>query len=159
LNPLIKVPCRQASDISRQVRLTVDQPAELHELIRSERVWIVARRAGLRNVLQAAGVCPEVVADRPLGWRSNAIAPVVAIGETSARPANYRAANRLHRIHERFADAVNIRDLRVGSDPDAVVHDAAQVLNELAVQQWAHRSDGFVDEYLDLGIGGPSQSR
>src|SRR5262249_34095453 len=44
-------------------------------------------------------------------------------------------------VDQLLADAVDVRDLRLGADPDAVVDHAADVLGELAVERGPDRAD------------------
>jgi len=52
-------------------------------------------------------------------------------------------------LHELLADATDVRDRRVLSDPDAVVDDAADVLGEVPVQFRPDRPDALAGEDLD----------
>ena len=52
------------------------------------------------------------------------------------------------------ADAVDVGDLRVGPDPDAVVDHAADVLGELAVDRRPDRADRLVQQHRDGHLAG-----
>src|ERR1039457_5654860 len=67
--------------------------------------------------------------------RTDAVAPIVTVGETAARPADDRRPDLAHRVDQRFPDATDIGDLRVLADPDAVVNDAAEMLDEVAMNR------------------------
>ena len=49
-------------------------------------------------------------------------------------------------------------NLRFLADPDAVVDDAAEVLDEMPVEIRRDRSDRLVEEDVDARIGGPCRS-
>ena len=132
-HPVVKLLRAARADVGREVRLGPHQPAETHELVDAELV-------GLRGVRapQACGA-PSSCTCAAAGRRADAVAPVVAVREAAARPAQVRRADPLHVVHELLADAVDVRDLRVAADPDAVVDDAAEVLDEVPVEV---RADG-----------------
>ena len=83
-------------------------------------------------VLQAAA--PIAVGDglaRLLG--ADAVLPVVGIGKAAAGPAHDGNADLLQRVHHILAHTVDVGDGRVLAHPNAVVHQAAQMLAEVAV--------------------------
>ena len=69
----------------------------------------------------------------PAGHRTDAVPPVVVVGEAAARPAQYG-----HQPFQVFdglpAIAVDIGDRRVLADPETAVDARAQMFGELAVQ-------------------------
>ena len=66
---------------------------------------------------------------------ADAVAPVVAVGEASAGPADRRPRGQAAAaVDERAPDAAGIGNLRAFADPDAVVDDAAEVLDEVPVE-------------------------
>ena len=76
----------------------------------------------------------DVDALRPLGGRSDAVAPVVVVGEAAARPAQHGDAELLQVIDRGLAEAVHIRDRRILPDPHPAVHARPEVLGEVAVE-------------------------
>src|SRR4029453_15826865 len=85
-------------------------------------------------------------APRPRRGRPDAVAPVVAVGEAAAGPANHAGLQRLQLVDQRFADAADVGDLGVLPDPDAVVDDAAEVFDEVAAEVWSDAADGLIEE-------------
>src|ERR1700744_6444035 len=75
----------------------------------------------------------HIDAHRPLGARADAVAPVIQITETSARPADHRYMNLAQRLHHILAITTDIGDLAVWPDPDAFIDAPAQMLGELAI--------------------------
>ena len=78
--------------------------------------------------------------------RADAVAPVILVGEAAARPAHDDRPELADVLDQGAADAVDIGDLGIGPDPDAVVDDAADVLGELAVERRPDRADRLVEE-------------
>src|SRR5205823_6012373 len=134
LHPTPEVLRGKAAQVRREVRLSARQLAEAGEFDGAEFVRIVALRAfAARCFRPLSRVHPKVGSLRPLVARSDPVAPVVLIGETSARPADYAGLHLPQRIDQLFADAVDIGNARTLADPDAVVYDAAEVLDEVPV--------------------------
>src|SRR5207244_9432544 len=130
----------QAPDVRRHIRRAAEEAAEAHELVRAEPVRIEALRSDRRVAVAArAAVDPEVGAPRPFVGRADAVMPVVAVGEAAAGPADHGRLELLQIVDERLAEAADIRDLRALADPDAVVDDAADMLDEMSVQLGRHR--------------------
>src|SRR5689334_8600447 len=147
-DPLIKLPGRQAAQVSRQIRLRADQTAEAHEFVGAKVIWIIfLRRVGEAFIAQA--VVPEIGAARATGARPCAIAPVIAVGETAARPAHDRRAYALQMVYKGFANAADVCNLRVFADPDAVINDAAEMLGEVAVNLRRNHRRRFCNENLN----------
>ena len=86
--------------------------------------------------------------------RTDAVAPVVAVGEAAAGPANHAGLQRLELVHQRFADAADVGDLRLLADPDAVVDDAAEVFDEVAVEVGGDAADRFIEQDVEPRLGG-----
>ena len=86
-------------------------------------------------------LAPAAEPPRASATRPDAVAPVVLVGEAAARPAHDDVPELFDMLDERLADAVDVGDLRVGSDPDAIIDDAADVLGELAVDRRPDRAD------------------
>ena len=84
----------------------------------------------------------------------DAVAPVILVGKAAPRPAHHDMAKLLDVLDQLAADAVDIRDLRIGADPDAVVDHAADVLGKLAVDRRLDRADRLVQQDRDRERGG-----
>jgi hypothetical protein len=139
----VKLLRRPRADIGCHVGLGADEPAQVHELLKAELVALHRVEAARHAAL------PEVVRARP-GACADAVAPVVAVGEAASWPAQVRRADATHVVHELRADAADVGNRRVATDPDAVVDDAAEVLDEVAVEvgtdlrprlRWIHRDE------------------
>ena len=63
-----------------------------------------------------------------LRLRADTIAPVVGIGKAAARPAQHRNVQRLERIDNIAAHAVDMGNLRAFADINALIDAAAQML-------------------------------
>src|SRR5262249_33320173 len=96
------------------------------------------------EVVRLADFLPAAETPRPFLARPNAVTPVVLVREASARPAHDNAAQPLDVFDQVAADAVDVGNLRLGTDPDAVIDDAADVLGELAVEGRLDGADGFL---------------
>src|SRR5262249_13601082 len=127
-DPIVKLPGRARTDVGREVRLRADQATEPHELMNAELV-------GLRRILAGRHpMLPEVVSPGTFGRWADAVAPMVAVGEASARPAEIRSSDSLHVINELLANPVVIRNPGIASDPNAVIDHAAEMLDEMPIQ-------------------------
>jgi hypothetical protein len=62
-------------------------------------------------------------------------------------------------IDDGLTNAVRVGDLRLLAHPDSVVHDRAEVLDEVAVQIRRDRRDDLVDEDIDACIRGARRPR
>src|SRR5262245_45779056 len=78
-------------------------------------------------------VYPEVRTARAVFARPDAVAPVVAVGETPARPPDDARLDSLHRFDNRLPDAADVGNLRVFAYPDAVIDLAPRMFDEMAV--------------------------
>ena len=118
-------------------------------------------RVVLRGVGRHLRVGPEVGARGALVARADAVAPVVAVGEAAAGPAEDRRLDGFRRSDERRADTEGVRDLRVFADPDAVVDDSAEVLDEVAVDLGRDGADGLSGRtsMRASGLRGPIAAR
>src|SRR2546426_135393 len=81
----------------------------------------------------------DVDGARPLGSRTDAVAPVIIIGKAAARPSQHGYADGFQVVHSLLAVAIDIRDARIPADPQASVNAGAEVLGEMTVQL---RADG-----------------
>ncbi len=106
------------------------------------------------EVADARVVGPEVRAAGAALARAHAVAPVVAVGEAAAGPAHDGGLDAAQRIHQRAAHAVDVRHPRRLAHPDAVVHHAAEVLDEVAVDLGSDGADGLIEQDVDAGVGG-----
>ncbi|HZA51112.1 MAG TPA: hypothetical protein VE549_10235 [Myxococcaceae bacterium] len=57
-------------------------------------------------------------------------------------------------VNQRAANAAGVGNPRAFADPDAAVHDPAQVLDEVSVQIGRHRANLFTQENLDMRVRG-----
>jgi hypothetical protein len=112
-----------------------------------------AKLVGLCVVQSIRHVCPPVVVSaRPLCRVPNPISPVIAVRKTAAWPAKIRDSNPPQVIDELFTNAVDIRNFRVPSDPNAIVDDATEMLDELPVNMGADLGTRILGRNLDFGV-------
>ena len=75
-----------------------------------------------------------IISNRPvLSW-SDTVSPVINIRIASARPADHRRMQLLKRIHKIFADSMIIRNLRILTDPDAIVNTRTKKFYKVSLQ-------------------------
>src|SRR6478736_5812513 len=111
---------RTGSHVDRQIRLGAYLLYEVHEFMRAESVWLDdAAPIGIQG-------------GRPLVARPNAIAPVILVGEASARPAHVGHLDSLEGLDHVVANPTRVRNLRIRSHPHAFIDAAAEVFGELA---------------------------
>jgi hypothetical protein len=110
----------------------------VHELVQPVRVRIL--------------LVPEAGAGRSFGRGPNAIAPVVAVGKATARPAEDRRLDRAHRIDKGLANATFVGNLGAFANPDAVVDHAAELLDKVAVDFRRDGANWFSRKNVDAGI-------
>src|SRR6266545_777710 len=128
---------RQAADVGSNIGLRVGETAQLHELVRTEPVWLILLWpvfqlfVAFRHFVVSVG--PEVDAARTFVARSDAVTPVILIGEAAAWPADYSRLDPADILDQLTADAVDVRHFRVFTNPDAVVDDATEVLDKMAI--------------------------
>src|SRR5690606_39907251 len=103
------------------------------------------------GLLDAAPVGVDL--DPALFARSDAVAPVVLVGEAAARPAHHRHLQFLQRGQHVVAVPTGVGDFRVLADPDAAVDAVAQVLGELAEDVAADGLAGLVRAQGGAGLG------
>jgi hypothetical protein len=84
---------------------------------------------------------------------ADAVAPVVGVGEAAAGPAQDGSLDGAHGVDEGLADAVVVGDLGVFADPDAVVDDAAEMLDEVGVELGGDDADGLIWKDFNVGVG------
>src|SRR5690606_20420050 len=95
-----------------------DHAEEVEELIRAERVGF-DRTAPVR-------------VDGAAAFRTDPVAPVVFVGEASARIADIGNLESLQRVDHVRAYPANVGDVGIGPYPDAAIDAGAEVLGELA---------------------------
>src|ERR1700691_1015056 len=103
----------------------------MHKLIRSEFVGIVAMAGGGFLGLSAI---PKVSPPRPFVRWTDPVTPVVAVSKTAAGKTNYRRFDLAHFVNQFLANAIDVWNLRVGPNPDAIVDHAAKVLGEVSIK-------------------------
>src|SRR5690606_11399957 len=126
LEPLRHLARGRATHVTGDVGLTVEQLDQLHELMGAEGVVL----------LDPAPV--RVDAHRALVARTNAVAPVVFVGEAAAGPTDDRDLELLERLEHVGTEAACIGNGGILAYPDAAVNAATEVLRELAVQVTAN---------------------
>src|SRR6478736_4079733 len=104
---------RTGSHVDRQIRLGAYLLYEIHEFVRAESVWLDdAAPIGIQR-------------GRSFVARPDAVAPVIFIGKTSARPAHVGHLDGLERLDHVVADSTRVRNLRVRPYPHAFINTAA----------------------------------
>ena len=126
-HPIMELLRRARRHVCGEVRFGPAEPAQMHEFVNTELVGL-----GIIEAFRHACL-PIVVRTGALCRVPDAIPPVVAVCKTAAGPAKVGRSNALHVINELLTDAVDIRNFRTPSGPDAVVNDAAEMLNKLTV--------------------------
>src|SRR5688500_4137838 len=107
----------------------------------------------LRGVGTRRHLCfPVVVRARTSSPLTDTRAPVVAVRETTARPAQVRRGDALHIVDEGSSNSIDVRNLRLLADPNAVVDDSAEMLDEVSVDVRADDSSGSVGAQFNLGF-------
>src|SRR5690606_36040323 len=122
LEPLRHLARGRATHVAGDVGLAVEQLDQLHELVGAEGVVL----------LDPAPV--RVDAHRALVTRTNAVAPVVLVGEAAAGPADDRNLELLERLEHVVTESACIGNGGILANSDAAVNTATEVLRELAVQ-------------------------
>ena len=77
--------------------------------------------------------------------RTDAVAPVIFVGEAAAGPAHVRHLDGLESRDHVIADAAGVGDFRIRPDPHAFVHAAAEMLGELTEEMAIDFRAGFRD--------------
>src|ERR1700674_3547986 len=103
----------------------------MHKLIGPEPIWFEDLYTLFMQPLGIVVDLPEVCPRRPLRTRTNAVHPVVRVRKAAARPSNHRNLNFAEHFNQFQTNSETIWDLRVFSDPDAVVDHSADVLCKL----------------------------
>ena len=128
-----------------EVGLAADGAAGVHKLVQAEAVGVL--------------LAPEGGAGGTLVGGAETVTPVVGIRKAAARPAQERSLNCLHSVDEGLADAVGVRDFRVGANPDAVVNHAAQMLNKVAVDLGRDGRDRLRRKDVDVRVSSGGRLR
>ena len=139
LDLLVEVACGEGAEVGGEVGFGTDGSAGAHELVEAVLVGVL--------------LAPEGGAGGAFVAWADAVAPVVGVGEASAGPAEDGCLDGTHGVDEGGADAVLVGDLGAFADPDAVVDDSTEVLDEVGVDLRGDGSDGLCGEDLDGGIG------
>ena len=132
LNPLRHFFHRATSDVSANDRLASDLVTQIHELMRPEAV--VFRYSSPIRIHHLGTI----------GARTDAVPPMVLVGETAARPAHVRDVKFAQRRHDIVADAAGVRNRRVLAHPDAAVDAVTEVLRKLPVDKFADGVPGGI---------------
>src|SRR5262245_18335691 len=107
-------------------------------------IGVVFPRAVRRPFRPFPRVYPEFRTARAVFARPDAVAPIVAVGETPSRPPDYARLDSIHRLDDRLPDASDVGNHRVFAYPYAVVDHASQVLDEMAVDFRRDSADRLV---------------
>ena len=145
LDLLVEIPRRKRSKIGGKVGLAPNRAAGVHELVKT---------VGVRVLL-----VPETGAGGTFGGGADAVAPVVAVGEAAAGPAQDGSFDGAHRVDEGLANAIDVGDFGAFANPDAVVDNAAELLDEVRVNLRRDGADGLSGKDVDarIGLGGLGQ--
>ena len=121
LDPLGHLAHRAAADIAVDVGLAAQLAAELKILVRPEAVVLHdAAPVGVDHLLAVL-------------LRTDAVLPVILVGEAAARPAQHRNLELLQRLNDVRPHAVHVRDVGVLPDIESLIDASAQVLGEMSV--------------------------
>src|ERR1700675_3903181 len=137
---------RTGSHVGREIGFGVAQTAQLQELVKAETVGLGFIKSFGHTRL------PIVIGTRPFWGTAAPLAPMVSVSETATGPPIVGDADALHVVDELPPDSPDIGNLRIGSDPDTVVDDTAQMLDELAIYMRADLRPIRLDRNLDVGI-------
>ena len=92
---------------------------------------------------------PKVSPPRTLVYGADAIAPVIAVGETAARETHDRRFDLPHLVDQFLANAIHVRDFRVLAYPDSVINHSAQILGEMAVDIRGNGAERLIEKDID----------
>jgi hypothetical protein len=137
LDPITHFIGSAAADIARQVRLGADQTAQTDEFVRTKTVVL--------NIAAPINV-------DPLGtraYRADTVAPVIVVGEASARPTKDGDAQFTQVLDRLLAVSIDVRNRGFRTDPKTPVNAGSQVFGEMAVQFRTDRA--YCDVGDDLG--------
>ena len=118
-----------------------------------------AELVGLGVIQSGRHAALPVVVGARAGGAADAVAPVVAVGEATAGPAVVRRADALHILDEAAADAVEVGDLRIPSDPDAVVDHRAKMLDEVPIDMGVDFGPRRLRGNFNVGVGGKCRAK
>src|SRR5665213_1359813 len=89
-----------------------------------------------------------------LGGRTDAVAPVIIVGEAAAGPAEHGHAKFLEVIDRGAANAVDVGHRRVLADPDAAIDARAQMFGEVRMQFGPDDTDFLVSMDHGFAVAG-----
>src|SRR6202030_60401 len=130
---------RKRSKIGGKVGLASNRTAGTHKLVKAVRVRVL--------------LVPEPGAGGTFGGGTDAVPPVVAVGEAAARPAQDGSFDGAHGVDESLAHAIHVGNFRTFADPYAVVDNSAELLDEVRVDLRRDGGDGFGGENVDARVG------
>src|SRR5262245_44706756 len=150
-DPFIEIFRRQAAQICGNVWFHTGQLAKSHELIRAEPVRVVFLRAGIEFPISLTGsipavISPEIRAARAVFARADAVAPVIAVGETAPRPAHDARFDPAQMLDQFFSNAADIGDFGIFTYPDTVIDHPAEMLHKMAVNVRGDLADLFIKQ-------------
>ena len=140
LQPIARFAWSSCRHVDGEKRLRADLLEKVHELVRAECVGfrLIAPRA-----VHIAGA---------LLARTDAVAPMVELCETAARPTHQRDFDLAQGGDDITANAAHVGDRRILADPDTFIHAATEMLDELPIDVGVDTRTGLVRRHGDSGI-------
>ena len=116
VHPISYVHRSSCGKISRKVSLCSDHFAKIHKFVRSHLVGLVS----------AVVVVPPIYARGTI--LADTVSPIVSLCKTASRPAKHGGIDSLELLDDVLSEAANVGDLRVFTDPESVIENAAYML-------------------------------
>src|SRR5258707_1029745 len=143
--------CGETAQGGRGIGVTAGLFSEFGEFVGAELIGVGILGGGGRGGFFG---CPKISAPRAFVAGTDAVAPIVTVGEAAAGEANDGRIDGAHVLDQLFADAIDVGDFGAFADPDAIVDYAAEVFGEVAVNVGGNGADRFVEDNFNAGIGG-----
>ena len=83
---------------------------------------------------------------------TNAVHPVIFVGETSSRPAHHGHFECFQCLEHVLAITLHIGDVRIGAYPDAAIDAASEVLGKLSVDLFRNHILGLIRMNIELDV-------
>src|SRR5580692_1200693 len=151
LYPTIKRFGSQAAEICSEVRRGAGQFSEVQEFVGAETVRFELVIVGIGFRFRIA---PEIGAAGTFVGRTDAVLPIVAVGEASARIADHRRLDFAKLLDQAAPNAIDVGHSRIFTNPHSVVNETAQMFGEMAVDVAGDGAQGLVEKNVDARIGG-----
>src|SRR6185503_1696340 len=120
LDPVHHFLWRSAADVAVDVRVRSEHLAKIEKLVRAKRIRVHAS--------------PTVVwPSRAFVAWSNAVAPVILIGEAATGPAQDGDMKFLQRRHRIVTQPTRVRDRRILTDPKPLINQPPKMLGKLPI--------------------------